>query len=66
MSQYDTSRAPETAASMITKYGPKRAEEFAHGYAVGSYFNQTAEGKTYWLAVVAEIQAIARKMPVYR
>jgi hypothetical protein len=49
------------ARSMLTKYGRYRAEEYAYGYAVGMYFEQTAMGRARWLAVLEEIKTIVRE-----
>jgi len=56
-------RTPEdTAKYMVAYHGSDLAAEYAHGYAVGMYFEQTPEGKAYWLEVSKHI-ALLPKWP---
>lgn len=53
-------RSAEVARNMIAKYGIERAHEYAYGYAIGVYFEQTEHGKAQWMAVVAHIRTVRR------
>ncbi len=52
-------KAHQTAVArdMIKHYGRERAAEYAHGYAVGVYFQQNELGRGYWLEILALIEA---------
>ena len=51
------------AERMVKRYGRDRAIEFAYGYAVGAYFQQTEAGRKHWLDVEAAIRAMPNENP---